>query len=91
MHSNNHQEEIKIAFKMPPKGKTCRLVATTKVGEETHISVLHNEEGFVYFNLSEKDKQRQDIQEYISELQPKIQSGIYQAELVDMKKEEICC
>ncbi|WP_407271367.1 hypothetical protein [Radiobacillus sp. PE A8.2] len=76
---------------MAPKGKNCRLVATTKIGEEINLSVLHSEDGFVYFKLSDTAKQRKDIQEYITDLQPKILSGVYNAELVDMKKEEICC
>ncbi|MRH41705.1 hypothetical protein GH741_03340 [Aquibacillus halophilus] len=76
---------------MPPKGKTCRLVATTKIGMDIHLTVLHIEDGFVYHKLSDTDKQRKDIQEYITELHPKILSGVYHAELVDMAKEEICC
>lgn len=75
---------------MAPKGDTCRLVATTKVGEEIHLSVLHNEKGFVYFNLSETNSQPNDIKEYITDLQPKILSGAYHSELVDMTREEIC-
>ncbi|WP_186580653.1 hypothetical protein [Aquibacillus kalidii] len=76
---------------MAPKSKTCRLVATTKMGADVHLTVLHQEDGFVYFQLSETDKQRKDIQEYISNLQPKILSGVYNTELVDMSTEEICC
>ncbi|MDL4842318.1 hypothetical protein [Aquibacillus rhizosphaerae] len=76
---------------MAPKGKTCRLVATTKVEEDIHISVLHNEKGFVYFKLTETNEQLNDIQEYIKELQPKILSGAYHTQLVDMAKEEVCC
>ena len=76
---------------MAPKSKTCRLVATTKVAEEIHLSVLHYEDGFIYFNLKDTDKQREDIQEYIIELQSKILEGVYSAELVDMENEEICC
>ncbi|GGM27806.1 hypothetical protein GCM10011351_12120 [Paraliobacillus quinghaiensis] len=76
---------------MAPKSKTCRLVATTTVGGETQLSVLHHEDGFVYFNLKDTDKQREDIKEYINELQPKILEGVYSAELVDMEEEEICC
>ncbi|MCT2535221.1 hypothetical protein NC661_11940 [Aquibacillus koreensis] len=76
---------------MAPKCETCRLVATTKIEEDIHLTVLHNEEGFVYFKLSETDNQRNDIKAYIKDLQPKILSGVYQSELVDMTKEEICC
>ncbi len=76
---------------MAPKCETCRLVATTKVEEDIHLTVLHNKEGFVYFKLSETDKQRNDIKTYIMDLQPKILSGAYHSELVDMTKEEICC
>lgn len=76
---------------MAPKSKTCRLVATTKVGDEIQLSVLHHEDGFIYFNLNDTNKQRKDVQEYITELQPKILDGVYSAELIDMEKEEICC
>lgn len=76
---------------MAPKGQNCRLVATAKDGMDFYLSVLHDEDGFVYFNLNDIDQQRKDIQEYITELQPKILSGVYNAELVDMSKEEICC
>ena len=86
----NNQEEIKIAFEMPPKSKTCRLVATEKVDDEFHLTVLDYENGFIYFKLSDIDQQREDIQSYIEELLPKILSGVYNTELVDMEKEEIC-
>ncbi|WP_112182449.1 MULTISPECIES: hypothetical protein [Paraliobacillus] len=76
---------------MAPKCETCRLVATTKVEDEILLTVLHSEDGFVYFNLTDIENQREDIQVYITELQPKILSGAYCAELIDMEKEEVCC
>lgn len=76
---------------MAPRCKTCRLVATTEAEGETLLTVLHSEDGFVYFNLTDIENQREDIQVYIKKLQPKILSGDYCAELIDMEKEEVCC
>ncbi len=76
---------------MPPKGETCRLVATTKVGADINLCVLCYQEGFVYFQLNDISEQREDIKKYITDLQPKILSGVYHTELVDMEKEEVCC
>jgi len=86
-----HQGEITISFEMAPKCKTCRLVTTTKVGDDMQITILHHEDGFVYFNLSDLGNQRKDIIAYITEIKPEIQSGVYCAGLIDMDKEEICC
>lgn len=76
---------------MAPKCKTCRLVTTAKVGGDMQLTILHHEVGFVYFNLSDLGNQRKDIKKYVTEIQSKIQSGAYCAELIDMEKEEICC
>ncbi|MBM7541618.1 hypothetical protein [Amphibacillus cookii] len=80
-----------ISFEMAPKGKTCRLVTTVQVGEDIQVTILHKDNGFIYFMLSEIKQQAHDIQIYINKLIPKIKSGKYQAELVEMEKEEICC
>lgn len=78
-----------MAFQIPPKCEACRLVATSKVGSEVYLSVLHYEEGFIYFGLSELEEQRQDIRSYIMDLLPEILAGNYQVELVNMEEEEI--
>ncbi|WP_226037420.1 hypothetical protein [Aquibacillus saliphilus] len=45
----------------------------------------------MYFQLNDISEQREDIKKYITDLQPKILSGVYHTELVDMEKEEVCC
>lgn len=86
-----NQEEITISLKMAPKSEMCRLVATAKDENDVQITVLHQEDGFVYFPLSELKEQRNDIVEYIASLHSEIVAGAYQTRLVDMEKEEICC
>ncbi|CQR45973.1 hypothetical protein BN1058_00216 [Paraliobacillus sp. PM-2] len=76
---------------MAPKGDTCRLVATVKEEEDIQLTVLHQDKGFLYFPLSKTNEQSKDIKEYISSIQSKIESGIYQIELVDMNKEATYC
>ncbi|MRH43193.1 hypothetical protein GH741_10925 [Aquibacillus halophilus] len=76
-----------MSFEMPPKCETCRLVGTTKDEDQICVTVLHYEEGFVYFRLSETRDQRKDIEEYIIDLLPKILSGVYHVELIDMGEE----
>ncbi|MCZ0701660.1 hypothetical protein J2T56_000132 [Natronobacillus azotifigens] len=66
-------------------------MATTKDKKDIQLSILHYEDGFVYFSLADINKQREDIQAYITELQPKILSGEFNPKLIDMENEEICC
>ncbi|WP_079710383.1 hypothetical protein [Paraliobacillus ryukyuensis] len=66
-------------------------MAANKDGEDIHVTVLHQDEGFVYFPLSEKNDQRQDIARYITALQAEIEAGVYQTKLVAMEDEEVCC
>lgn len=80
-----------ISFEMAPKGKTCRLVSTKNNDEDVQLTILHKDQGFIYFNLSELNEQPTDVQVYIDSLLPKIKTGSYQPELVEMEKEEICC
>ncbi|WP_171038094.1 hypothetical protein [Aquibacillus sediminis] len=76
---------------MAPKANNLRLVATTKQDQDIHVTILDQEVGFIYFYLSDIKLQRKDVQAYITDLHPKILSGVYDAQLVDMAKEEICC
>ncbi|WP_163538666.1 hypothetical protein [Gracilibacillus sp. YIM 98692] len=85
-----NRRSFTILKEMAPKCETCRLVATVNKEEEIHLTVLHKEDGFVYFKLKDIDKQREDIQVYIKELQPKIETGEFQVGLVDMEKELVC-
>ncbi|MBM7541626.1 hypothetical protein [Amphibacillus cookii] len=80
-----------ISFEMAPKGKACRLVATSKTEETTQLTVLHREQGFIYFNLADLSEQTHDVQAYIEALIPNIEAGKYQMELVEMNQEEVCC
>ncbi|SEN71877.1 hypothetical protein SAMN04488134_101724 [Amphibacillus marinus] len=80
-----------ISFEMAPKGETCRLVATSKHAENVHLTILHREQGFLYFDLAELTDQSDDIQAYIHDIESNILAGRYQMELVEMNDEEICC
>ncbi|WP_182200171.1 hypothetical protein [Paraliobacillus salinarum] len=91
MKKTDNQEEITISFEMAPKCDTCRLVATVKDDEDVQLTILHQEEGFIYFPLSMVDEQREDVRKYITSIQPKIESGAYQIELVKMTSDEACC
>ncbi|WP_226037899.1 hypothetical protein [Aquibacillus saliphilus] len=76
-----------MALELLRKGSTCKLVGTYIENGEIMITVLHDQNGFVYFSLGDTDRQTKEIQEYISELIPEISAGVYQVEFFDIKEE----
>ncbi|PXW91523.1 hypothetical protein DES38_105144 [Streptohalobacillus salinus] len=69
----------------------CHIVTTKQKDDDIDIVILDHVEGFVYFPLSQLDKQSDKFQRFINQKKDEILAGQFETTLVDMNDEDPCC